>query len=145
MSIRRAVEAHVKLSTEAFKGTFPHTYVESLRNQDRPLPGVIVMAGAADPAFDNQPDSLSNWNVPVTILVMSSIDDTTIDQHSELVNTISNVMSLPSSRKYSKIEGLYIYNIAQSNIAHENQGRRMTAIMNFNATVNYKPITGWSE
>jgi hypothetical protein len=144
MSIRRAIEAHVKLSTEAYKGTFPHTFVESLQKADRPLPGVIVMAGAADPALDNQPDSLSNWNVPVTILVMSSIDDTTVDQHSELVNTISNVMSLPSSRRQSKIQGLYIYNIAQSNIAHENQGRRMTAVMNFTATVNYKPITGWA-
>jgi hypothetical protein len=144
MSIRRAVEAHIVLATSAFKGTFPHTFVESLRNEDRPLPGVIVMAGAADPAFENLPDSLSNWNVPVTVLVMSSIDDTTIDQHNELVNTISNVMSLPSSRKYSKIQGLYIYNIAQSNIAHENQGRKMTAVMNFNATVNYKPITGWA-
>ena len=144
MSIRRAVEAHIVLATSAFKGTFPHTFVESLRNEDRPLPGVIVMAGAADPAFENLPDSLSNWNVPVTVLVMSSIDDTTIDQHNELVNTISNVMSLPSSRRQSKIQGLYIYNIAQSNIAHENQGRKMTAVMNFNATVNYKPITGWA-
>lgn len=142
MSIRRAVEAHVKAVLDPYKteNGYPHVIVESLRNEDRPMPAVIIMAGAAEPAFDNLPQSLGNWNLPITVLVMSSIDDTTIDQHTELVNLISDVMVLPSSRHKSTIEGLYFYEISQGRIGHENQGRKMTAVINFTATVNYKPL-----
>lgn len=142
MSIRRAVEAHVKLVLEPYKveKAYPHTIVESLRNDDRPMPAVIVMAGAAEPAFENLPDSLGNWNLPITVLVMSSIDDTTVDQHTELVNLVSDVMTLAKSRHQSKIQGLYFYEIAQGKIGHENNGRKMTAVINFTAIVNYKPL-----
>lgn len=142
MSIRRAVEAHAKIVIQPHKvaRAFPHTIVESLRSDDRPLPAVIIMAGSASPAFENLPDSLGNWNLPITILVMSSIDDTTVDQHTELANLISDIMVLPASRKDSTIQGLHFYEISQGPIGHENNGRKMTAVINLTATVNYKPL-----
>jgi uncharacterized protein (DUF2164 family) len=105
------------------------------------MPGVVVMAGAASPAFGNLVDSFGNYNIPVTVVVMSSIDDTTVDKHSELSHQVSRLLQSPTHRRVSKIQGLIFYDIVAGSIGQENQGRRMVTVMNFDAIVNYMPET----
>lgn len=145
MSIRRAVEAHIKRVIDPYvpnpTNGWTHVVVESLRLEDRPMPGVVVMAGAASPAFGNLVDSFGNYNIPVTVVVMSSIDDTTVDKHSELSHQVSRLLQSPTHRRVSKIQGLIFYDIVAGSIGQENQGRRMVTVMNFDAIVNYMPET----
>lgn len=145
MSIRRAVEAHVKLVLDPYipnpTSGWTHVVVESLRIADRPLPGVVIMAGVATPAFPDLPDSLGNYNLPITVAVMSSIDDTTVDGHSELAHQVGRILQTPAARKNSKIQGLRFYNIIPTNVGQENQGRRMVTVLSFDAIVNYVPET----
>jgi len=145
MSIRRAIEAHVKLVLDPYVPSVPngwtHVVVESLRIADRPMPGVVIMAGVASPAFNDLPDSMGNYTLPITVAVMSSIDDTTVDKHSELAHQVGRILQSPASRKNSKIQGLRFYNIIPTNVGQENQGRRMVTVLNYEAIVNYVPET----
>lgn len=145
MSIRRAIEAHVKLVLDPYvpsvANAWTHVVVESLRIADRPMPGVVIMAGVASPAFNDLPDSMGNYTLPITIAVMSSIDDTTVDKHSELAHQVGRILQSPAARKNSKIQGLRFYNIIPTNVGQENQGRRMVTVLNYEAIVNYVPET----
>ena len=141
MSIRRAIEAHVKLVLDAYYPSVAatHVVVESLRLEDRPMPAIIVVSGNAVPAFSNLTDSLGNWEVPLTIMVMSSLDDTTVDIHAEVAHQVPRILQQPSARKTSKIQGLYLYNIIPTSTGQENEGRRMITAINFETVVNYIP------
>ena len=143
MSIRRAVEAQVKFTLDEYIPSpadgYTHQVVESLRLEDRPLPAVIIVAGTSTPALDSLPDSLGNFKIPMTVIVMSSLDETTVDKHSELSNLISRIMRMPTSRFENRVEGLHIYDITQGTIGQENEGRRMIAVLNFDMVVNYMP------
>jgi hypothetical protein len=143
MSIRRAIEAHIKLTLDPMvpdlTKNWPHQVVESLRIADRPLPGVVVLAGVASPAFPDLPDSRGNFIVPVTLIVMSSLDDTTVDNHAELSHQLSRLMQSPGARRVSKIQGLRFYDIRPGSVGQENEGRRMITVLNFDAVVNYVP------
>lgn len=143
MSIRRAVEAHVKQVLDPYVPSqangWTHQVVESLRIADRPLPSVVVIAGMAAPAFPNLPDSFGNYSVPITIAVMSSLDDTTVDSHSELAHQVGRIMTSPAARKSSRIQGLKFYDIIPGSLGQENQGRRMVTVLNYESLVNYVP------
>lgn len=143
MSIRRAVEAHIKLVLDPYVPSVPngwsHQVVESLRIEDRPMPSVVVVAGSAAPAFSNLVDSLGNYNIPITVIVMSSIDDTTVDKHSELAHQVTRILQNSTNRRMSKVRGLVFYDIIAGSVGQENQGRRMVTVLNFEAIVNYVP------
>ncbi len=143
MSIRRAIEAHVKLVLTPYVPSVPngwtHQVVESLRLEDRPMPSVIIIAGAAQPAMPEFPDSFGNFKVPITVMVISSIDDTTVDRHSELAHQVSRVLQSPANRGVSRIQGLYFYDTFPGAIGQDNEGRRMISVLNFDSVVNYMP------
>ena len=145
MSIRRAVEAHIKLVLDPYVpntgNQWPHQVVESLRLEDRPMPAVIIVAGSASPAFPDLPSSYGNFNIPVTVIVMSSIDETTVDKHSELAHQIARILQNETNRHNSKIQGLRFYDIIAGAVGQENQGRRMVTVLNFDGIVNYMPET----
>jgi hypothetical protein len=145
MSIRRAIEAHVKLVLDPYvpnpANGWAHQVVESLRLADRPMPAVVILAGAAAPAMPEFPDSLGNFKVPITVMVISSIDDTTVDVHSELAHQVSRILQSPTNRGRSKIQGLYIYDTFPGTIGQDNEGRRMISVLNFDSVVNYVPET----
>lgn len=139
MSIRRAVEVHIKWCLDPHFANAKHQVVESLRLEDRPMPAVIIVASAAAPALNDQPDSLGNYRVPVSIAIMSSLDDTTVDRQNDLIQLVSRVMASPDSKHHSKVEGLYVYDIYQGDVGQQNEGRRLVAGLNFEALVNYSP------
>lgn len=143
MSIRRAVEAHIKWSLDPYvpdlaKG-WSHQVVESLRLEDRPLPAVIITSAAAQPIFDEFPNTYGNWKVPVSVVVMSSLDDTTVDVHSELAYFINRVLKNNDVRTKSKVQGMKLYDIQTSTTGQENDGRRMVNVLNYDVLVNYMP------
>jgi hypothetical protein len=143
MSIRRAVEAHFKWTLDPYvpdiaKG-WGHQVVESLRLEDRPLPAVIITSSAAQPIFEEFPQAHGNWKVPVSVVVMSSLDETTVDVHSELAYFINRVFKNENNRTKSKVQGMKLYDIQTSTTGQENDGRRMVNVLNYDVLVNYMP------
>ena len=143
MSIRRAVEAHIKWSLDPYvpnltKG-WSHQVVESLRLEGRPMPAVIITSAAATPIFQEFANTYGNWKVPVSVVVMSSLDETTVDVHSELAYFINRVIKNDDVRTKSKVQGMKLYDIQTSTTGQENDGRRMVNVLNFDVLVNYMP------
>ena len=143
MSIRRAVEAHIKWSLDPYvpnltKG-WSHQVVESLRLEGRPMPAVIITSAAATPIFQEFANTYGNWKVPVSVVVMSSLDETTVDVHSELAYFINRVIKNNDVRTKSKVQGMKLYDIQTSTTGQENDGRRMVNVLNFDVLVNYMP------
>lgn len=141
MSIRRAVEYHIKWCIEEeIKQDFPDfEVVESLRQEERPLPCVIITAGEAEPLFSDLPDSLNNYAVTASALVMSNVHKDTVDNHSEVAYRIRKKMSEVFSRKASRVLGLYIYDIEQGGIGEDNDGNQMGTGLNFRVLCHYDP------
>ena len=141
MSIRRAVEYHIKWCIEEEIATdFPDfEVVESLRQEERPLPAIIVTAGAAAPLFSDLPDSLGNYAVSASALVLSNVHKDTVDNHSEVAYRIRKKMAEVFSRKASRVMGLYLYEIEQGGIGEDNDGNQMGTGINFRVLCNYNP------
>ena len=141
MSIRRAVEWHFKTAlTEALATQYPtFEVVESLRQEERPMPCVLIIAGEGQPALQDLPDSGFNYFVDVTVLVMSSIDKDTVDNHSEVGYEIKKAMRLPINRKGYRIEGLYVYNVEEGSVGEDNAERQMGTGINFRMVCHYDP------
>lgn len=145
MSIRRAIEAHIKLTLDPYVPSVPngwaHQVVESLRLDDRPFPSVVIVAGAASPALEEFPDPQGNYRVPITVMTISSIDDTTVDAHSELGHQIGRILASNDARGKSKIDGLYLYDIIPGSTGLDKEGRKMMTVLNYDSIVNYMPQT----
>ena len=141
MSLRRAVEWHFKTAlTDALATQFPtFQVVESLRQEERPMPCVLIVAGEGQPALQDLPDSAFNYFVDVTVLVMSSIDKDTVDNHSEVGYEIKKAMRLPINRKGYRIEGLYVYQVEEGSIGDDTSERQMGTGINFRMVCHYYP------
>jgi hypothetical protein len=70
---------------------------------------------------------------------MSSIDETTVDEHTEVVYLIGQVLSKSATRHQSKVMGLYVYDIIKGSTGEENEGRKMISVINCDTLVNYSP------
>lgn len=141
MSIRRAVEYHIKeCLTRGLATDFPnYGVVESLRQEERPMPCIIIIAGGGDPALPNLPDSYMNYTVGVTIMIMASVDKETVDGISEVAHTIQGIMRERVTRKESWVQGLYLYEIEGGGVGEENEGRDMGIGLNYTVLCNYDP------
>jgi hypothetical protein len=141
MSIRRAVEFHIKaVIQEALLATHPTLpVVESLRQEERPIPSVVVLAGQAEPMLPDQPISERNFAVTVSVVYLSSVDKDTVNLHSDVGEAIQEVMRLRSSRKISRIENLHLYEIEDGAVGEENDGRQMGTGLNYKVLCHYDP------
>lgn len=141
MSVRRAVEWHFKqVLTEELATRFPTVaIVESLRQQERPIPSIVIMAGQAEPMLADQPISERNFSVTVSVVLLSSVDKDTVDNHSEIGVAIQEAMRLRSSRKISRIQNLHLYEIEDGEVGEENDGRQMGTGLNYRVLCNYDP------
>lgn len=141
MSIRRAVEWHFKqVLTEELATPFPNVaIVESLRQEERPIPSIVIMAGQAEPMLSDQPISERNFIVTVSIVYLSSVDKETVDVHSEVGVAIQEAMRLRSSRKISRIRNLHLYEIEDGAVGEENDGRQMGTGLNYRVLCHYDP------
>jgi hypothetical protein len=141
MSIRRAVEWHFKqVITEALATDYPTLQVvESLRQEERPIPAVVILAGQAEPMLPDQPISERNFAVSVSVVYLSSVDKDTVNLHADVGDAIQEVMRLRSSRKISRIKNLHLYDIEDGAIGEENDGRQMGTGLNFKVLCHYDP------
>ena len=140
MSIRRAIEAHFKWTIDPIVGSCKHEVVESLRTERKPFPAIVVVAGAANSALPEQPDNYGNLRIPMTVVVISSYDETTVNEHTGLVYAITNIFRNIEHRRRSKVVGLHIYDIFPGSVGESHEGRKLTSVLNFDALVNYAPI-----
>jgi len=143
MSIRRAVEAHIKWSLDPHFVGSPYQVFESLRIADKPVPAIVVVAAAAQSALENQPDPRGNYNVPVSVIVMTSIDGpettpTKVDYHANIAHKVGRILNSPGPRGHSQqVSGLFVYNLLPGSIGEENDGRKMISVLNYDAVVCY--------
>jgi hypothetical protein len=140
MSIRRAIEAQFKWTLDPFFQNGTHQVVESLRTEDRPFPAIVIVAGQAVSAIPEQPDNLGNYRIPVSVIVMSSYDETSVNAHTSIVYQLTNVFRNISSRRKSRVKGLHIYDIIPGAVGEASEGRKLSSVLNFDAMVNYAPI-----
>ena len=85
MSVKRALEFNFKVRlNEVFEGT-KYAVTESARLERRELPCIIINAQDSV-AFEEHPDVQNNFDVNVEILILSNIDETTIDEHLTVVD-----------------------------------------------------------
>lgn len=142
MSVENAIESHIKQCLDDYI-PFPgvtHQVVESYRLSDRPLPAVIVQAGAANKAFPNRPDQLGNYRIPVQIVVLSSIDEgNTLEKHMDVADKVAAVMTKTSNRFVSRVQGLHLYDVAFDSQGRDRNGRKMISVLNYTIHCNYSP------
>ena len=142
MSLRRSIEYHFKecLTPYLLADHPTFTVIESLRQEERPVPCILVVAGQAEPAFASDlPDSGMNWMVNVSVLVMSTVDKDTVDNHSDVAIAAWSCMRLRDNRKRSRILGLHLYEIEDGSQGEDNEGRQMGSGLNFKVVCNYDP------
>jgi hypothetical protein len=140
MSIRRAIEAQFKWTLDPFFQNGTHQVVESLRTEDRPFPAIVIVAGQATTALPEQPDNYGNYKIAVSVIVMSSYDETSVNTHTSIVYQITNIFRNIQSRRKARVKGLHIYDISPGAVGEAHEGRKLSSVLNFDATVNYAPI-----
>ena len=145
MSIRRAIEAQFKWTLDPFFQNGSHQVVESLRTEDRPFPAIIIVAGQANSAIPEQPDNLGNYKIQVSVIVLSSYDETTVNAHTSIVYDITNIFRNIESRRKSRVKGLHIYDLMPGSVGEALEGRKLSSVLNFDAMVNYAPTTETPE
>lgn len=139
MSIRRTIEANFQTRLQKeFEGS-KYTIVGGVEREERPSPCIIVTGGEAQPAFSELSDSAGNYNCEVSVLVLSSMDKETIDEHNDAVSRVMACMTNKEVRKKSVIAGLYLYDTVKVNVgeANDNEMRKIGAVLNYRAVFNY--------
>lgn len=144
MSIRRAVEYNMKSRLDEIFANTNFQVVESLRQEERPLPVIIVVSGDASPAFLNS-DLTGNYTVPFNLVIFSSVDDNTVDEHSNAVHKALAKMKEFNTRRHSVVKYLYLYDVHSEGMTEDNQDRKMGTILAFKAVVNYSPEADFTK
>ncbi len=138
MSIRRAIEYNMKTRIEGYLNNTKYPVIESQRQEERPIPCVLIVAGDATPAFDIG-EHTGNYEIPFNIVIISSLDKSTVDEHDSVVQSVLAIMRDPKTRTKSLIKNLYLYAVHQNSTSEDNGDRRMGMIIGFTAVVNYSP------
>lgn len=139
MSIRRTIEANFQTRLQKeFEGT-KYKVVGGVERDERPSPCIIVTGGEAQPAFADLSDSAGNYNCEVSVLVLSSMDKESLDEHNDAVERVMQCMKKYEVRKQSVIEGLYLYDTVKVNVgeANDNEMRKVGAVLNYRTVFNY--------
>jgi hypothetical protein len=141
MSLRRAVEFNFKGRLEkVFQGT-KYKVVEGVSREERPSPVIIVLAGEGSVAFTDIPDSFGNYTCDVSIIILSSIDVDSVDEHNDAIERVMSTLNTREAKRQSIVENLHVYDIMQMSVgeANDEAARKLGAVINYKATVNYLP------
>ena len=139
MSIRRTIEANYQTRLQKeFEGS-KYKVVGGVERDERPSPVIIVTGGEAQPAFAELSDSAGNYNCEVSILVVSSMDKETIDEHNDAVSRVMACMATRETRKVAAVQGLFIYDTVKVGVgeANDTEMRKIGAVLNYRAVFNY--------
>lgn len=143
MSVRRAVELNfVKRLEVALAGT-DYPVVESKElNEERPKPVVVCIAGDASNPFQDLTQNYGNYNVPLTVMVMTSKDSDradAVDLHSQVVGSVEAAMRDPVVRRQSIQPFLHLYDVVKNDVAEGDEGRNIGTAVTYTVVCNYQP------
>lgn len=136
MSERRALEYNFlqKLRT-AFEGS-TYDVVESNTYEERKIPCIIVVAGESQPLVDH-PEAQDNFRSEINIIIMSSSDEPSPEEHMNTVDKVRSVVMNKADRRKTKVKFLHIYEIYYQNVMDMREERRFATSMNFEVQYNY--------
>jgi hypothetical protein len=138
MSVKRALEYNFKVRLdEVFQGSNINIF-ESTRLEERILPCVIINAGDANLAVDH-PEAMNNFEITFDLLVLTNIDDMTVNQHKDIVDKCLRRMNERDARKESRIQYLHLYDTYFSNTVEEYAERKMATSITYKTVCNYSP------
>lgn len=136
MSERRALEYNfLQKLREAFDGSL-YSVVESNTYEERKIPCIIVVAGESQPLVDH-PEAQDNFRSEINIIVMSSSDEPSPEEHMNVVDKVRSVVMNKADRRKTKVKFLYIYEIYYQNVMDMREERRFATSMNFEVQYNY--------
>lgn len=136
MSERRALEFnYVQKLRDAFTGS-NYDVVESNTYDERKIPCIIVVAGESQPLIDH-PEAQDNFESQLSIMVMSSSDELTPDEHMNVCDKVRSVLLNKEERKKTKVKFLYIYDVYYQNVNDMREERRLGTQMNFQVHYHY--------
>jgi len=136
MSIRIALEQHIKNRLDEILAGSKYEVIESLRNKERPIPSVVVVAGMATPCFGLS-DITGNYTMPLSVIILSSIDKNSIDEHNNVVQSVIEKMRTHETRRVSTVKNLHLYQIDTQSIAQDNAERKMGVAIDYECVINY--------
>lgn len=142
MSVRRAVELNfVKRLEVALAGTdYPAVESKEL-TEERPKPVVVCIAGDASNPLEGLTQSFGNYNVPLTVMVLTSKDTDRADateMHSRVVSLIEAAMRDPAVRKKSIQPYLHLYDCVKGEVAEGDEGRNLGTAVTYTVVCNYQ-------
>ena len=136
MSVKRALEFNFKVRLdEVFEGS-RYAVTESARLERRELPCIIINAMDAV-AFEDHPANQNNFDVNVEILVLSNIDETTVDEHLNVVDKCLEKMAEKEVSTRSRIKYLTLYGTYFVNTIEEYEDRKIGTSINYKIHCNY--------
>ena len=136
MSERRALEYNfIQKLREVFNGS-NYDVVESNTYDERKIPCIVVVAGESQPLVDH-PEAQDNFQSDVNIIVMSSSDELSIEEHLNVCDKARQTIMNKTDRKKTKVKFLHIYDIYYQSINDMRQERRLATSLNFQAHYNY--------
>lgn len=136
MSERRALEYNfIQKLRDAFNGS-NYDVVESNTYDERKIPCIIVVAGESQPLIEH-PEAQDNFESKLDIIVFSSSDELTPDEHISVCDKVRSVLLSKEDRKKTKVKFLYIYDIYYQSVNDMREERRLGTQMSFQVHYHY--------
>lgn len=136
MSERRALEYNfIQKLREAFNGSSFQVF-ESNTFDERKIPCIIVVAGESQPLVDH-PDAQDNFKTELNIIVMTSSDEDSPEEHISAVDKVRSIILNKVERNKTKVKYLYIYNVYYQNVVDMREERRFATSITFEVHYNY--------
>jgi hypothetical protein len=136
MSERRALEFNfVQKLRDVFTGS-EYGVVESNTYEERKIPCIIVVAGESQPLVEH-PEAQDNFRSEVNIIIMSSSDEKSPEEHMNVVDKVRSVILNKLEKNKTKVKFLYIYNIYYQSVRDMREERRFATDIVFEVHYNY--------
>lgn len=136
MSERRALEYNfVQKLKDAFAGS-DYTVVESNTYEERKIPCIIVVAGESQPMIEH-PEAQDNFRTDLNVIVMSSSDEPSPEEHMNVVDKVRSVLLNRAERKKTKVKFLHLYDIYYQSVKDMREERRFATDLSFEVHYNY--------
>lgn len=139
MSVKRALEYNFKVRLEESFQASNINIFESTRLEERILPCIIINGGDANLAIDH-PDAMTNFEITFDILVLTNIDEMTVNEHKDIVDKCLRKMNEREARKVSRIKFLYLYDTFFSNTIEEYAERKLATSITYKCVCHYSTI-----
>ena len=141
MSVRRAVELNFVKRLEVLLHGTGYAVAESKElTEERKKPIVVCIAGDATNPFENLTQSYGNYNVPLSVMVLTSKDsENATEIHAQVVTLIEQGFRTREFRKQSIIGGLHLYDCVKGEVSEGSEDRTMGTSVSFQTVVNYQP------